>query len=109
MSDEQLAALQKQIDELKAQRPEPTAPPPTIEAVEAPIPFTEDQLDAFKKTVISDPNAVPPTSLVDCMKRNGHGGLKGDRYYYGQAAYNHKTGEYEKGPRICEICGTVGI
>ncbi len=117
MSEEQIAALTKQVQDLtvivknvadqQKQQPLAKAPLQIEERPGQPIPFRPDDVSKFASTV--DATGSPPTGLRDCMKKGGHGGDDGTRFYYGQATYNHSTGDFVKGPRICEICGTVGI
>jgi hypothetical protein len=99
-------------EEPPAKQP-PTAEPPAI--VEGPIPFKKEDIDKFATTV--DASGSTPTGLRDCMKIGGHGGPKGDRFYFAGEkhinTYNTDTQRYETTivpeKRICEICGTVDV
>jgi hypothetical protein len=76
---------------------------PIIDTTPGPIPFTKQEADKFKDTVT--PAGPEPTSINDCIGEGGHAGPHGDRWYYP----NGKLGPLLGDPRICEICGTIGI
>lgn len=71
---------------------------------EAPIPFKAPV------NIADTPTGAEPTTIKDCVKINGHGGPKGNRWYY------RATGTKTSNPfdatdkvRVCEICGTVDV
>jgi hypothetical protein len=78
-----------------------TAPEP------APIPFKKEDIEKFANTV--DATGSAPTGLRDCMKAGGHGGPKGDRWYYQTGHKNAIRAQMFSEVKICEICGTVDI
>jgi hypothetical protein len=75
--------------------------------------FTQAEMDQIMSFIKANGGLAnpgnPPTTLAHCMVNNHHGGPKGDRKYYPRGSVNLKTGEWDKGPAVCEICGTVGV
>lgn len=66
---------------------------------------------AFKAppNIQNTPVAGAPTTMQMCVDQKGHGGPKGNRWYYAGTGTKTPSPYVAKDIRICEICGTVDV